>query len=135
MAETSFGHESSAIAVRRVVGLGGVLAVTVIGVVFLIRVMVEEWITPQHAQVVARGAVIPPEPRLQAQPDIDLAALRAQKQALLSTWGWTDSTHEFARIPIERAMAVYAGQHAEPSGSASAQRPSATRWAGKDTAE
>ena len=112
MAEPPFGHESSAIAVTRVLSVGAILALTVIVTVIVIRIILMEWITPQHAKVVARSAVIPPAPRLQPHPDNDLAALRAQKQALLSTQAWTDPTHDFARIPIERAMALYVRQHA-----------------------
>ena len=41
-------------------------------------------------------------------PGGDLEALRSQKRALLSQWDWTDSSHRFARIPIERAMSLYA---------------------------
>lgn len=123
MAEPLFGHEPSAIAVRRVLGVGAILALTVILLVIVIRVVMGQWITPQRAQVVARSAAIPPAPRLLAHPDGDLAALRAQKQALLSRWEWTDPTHDFARISIQRAMAIYAQQHgtAEESGSAAPQ--------------
>jgi hypothetical protein len=115
MADSPSGHESSAIATGRVIWVGSLLAVMVIGLVLLIRVILGGWITAQHAQAVARRAVIPLEPRLQAHPDHDLAALRGQKQALLSTWAWTDSTHEFAHISIERAMVLYQRQHASSS--------------------
>jgi hypothetical protein len=79
-----------------------------------------EWVVPQHSSVVARPAAIPPAPRLQAQPDNDLAALHAQKQALLSTWGWSDPQRDFAHIPVERAMTLYERQHAAEKANAPA---------------
>lgn len=112
MVESPFGHEPSGIAVFRVLSVGAILALAVIVVVVVIRAALGDWITPQHALVVARTATIPPTPRLQPHPDDDLAAQRAQKQALLSSSEWIDPAHDFARIPIERAMALYVRQHA-----------------------
>jgi hypothetical protein len=40
-------------------------------------------------------------------PHSDLVALLQQQEALLSSYAWTDSTHGTARIPIERAIAIY----------------------------
>jgi hypothetical protein len=92
--------------------VGSILAFAVIIVVTVIGIALTHWVAPNHAQVVARKAAIPPSPRLQPDPHADLEALRAQKQTLLSGWAWIDSTHQFARIPIDRAMALYAQQHA-----------------------
>lgn len=111
MADHPAGHEPSAIAVPRILAVGAILAVTVILVVIVIHGVLRHWITPEHSQVVARTAPIPPAPRLQPHPREDLAALRAQKRAQLSTWSWTDQTHEFARIPVDRAMTLYARQY------------------------
>jgi hypothetical protein len=46
----------------------------------------------------------PPEPRLQIDPQQDLAALRQQEQQRLSGYGWVDRERGLARIPVERAM-------------------------------
>ena len=108
MAEPPFGHESPGIAVRTILTIGGVFALVVVVVVSLLHFSVSRFVITEHAQVGARRATVPPAPRLQANPTQDIAALRARKEALLSTWSWTDSTHQFARIPIERAMALAA---------------------------
>lgn len=122
MAERPFGHESSAINVRRVLTAMGVLAlflVIAVGVLYLVshRVM------PNHAQVLTRRGALPPTPRLQPDPATDIAAERAQKQALLARYAWIDPGHRFARIPIQRAMQLYveqAAQHAaQPASPAS----------------
>lgn len=112
MADAPVRHESSAIGVPRVLGVGAILAVTVILVVIMIRAVLGHWVTPEHALIVARTATIPPTPRLQPHAGEDLARLRAQKQRLLSYWGWADAAHHFAHIPIDRAMTLYVQQHA-----------------------
>jgi hypothetical protein len=48
----------------------------------------------------------PPEPRLQTNPRADLRAMRAEEDALLSTYGWVDRADGVVRIPIDRAMAL-----------------------------
>jgi hypothetical protein len=53
-------------------------------------------------------------PRLQAHPTEDLATLRAQQAALLTHYAWLDPAHTVARVPIERAMAMYAQQQEHP---------------------
>ena len=108
MAEASSGHAPSGIDVWSIVGLLAIVAVAVIVLAWAIHSAMLHWVTPQHAALVARPAAIPPAPRLQPSPGGDLEALRSQKQALLSQWTWTDASHQFARIPIERAMSLYA---------------------------
>jgi hypothetical protein len=49
-------------------------------------------------------------PRLQADPAADLAALRAEEELQLSTWGWADEADGLARVPIERAMEMLVEQ-------------------------
>lgn len=121
MAEPPFGHESPGISVRTILMVGAAFAVLVVVVVVLLRVMVGRYVIPEHAQAVARQGTVPPAPRLQTSPTEAVGALRAEKQALLSTWSWTDTTHQFARIPIERAMELTAKQQSgtqQPSPSA-----------------
>lgn len=45
----------------------------------------------------------PPAPRLQADPPLDLAALRAGEAKRLSSYGWISPQEEIVHIPIERA--------------------------------
>jgi hypothetical protein len=48
----------------------------------------------------------PPEPRLQVTPGQELHQLRAQEDAVLSSYGWIDREAGRVRIPIDRAMEV-----------------------------
>ena len=122
--EHPFGHEPAAIATRRVLATGGVLALVVIGIVIVLHFALRNAAMPNHAAVAIRPAPIPPPPRLQPSPQEDLAQLRADKARLLSQYMWTDAGHHYARIPIARAMELYARQHvSRPAPAASTGRP------------
>jgi hypothetical protein len=57
--------------------------------------------------VVPDTADLPPAPNLEADPTSGLAALRAREDAILDTYGWTDSARGLARVPVARAMELY----------------------------
>jgi hypothetical protein len=46
----------------------------------------------------------PPLPRLQANPQADLARMRFDAEEQLRSFGWADRPNGIVRIPIERAM-------------------------------
>ena len=79
---------------------------------------IDHVVMPEHAEVVTAPGVIPPNPRLQPHPQQDIALERAQKQQMLSGYRWLDGSHDFARIPIERAMQLYVQQHGGQAGPA-----------------
>jgi hypothetical protein len=110
--EKPFGHEPDAINYRTILVGAGVLAAVVIAIGVGLHLILTRAVIPNHAEVAARPAEIPPKPRLQAHPQTDLAKFRAEKQALLSGYAWTDTQHDYARIPIQRAMRIYVQQHA-----------------------
>ncbi len=62
---------------------------------------------PPPALPEARARVLPPEPRLQINPTVDMDTYRAREQALLSSYGWSDREAATARIPIDRAIDLY----------------------------
>ena len=126
--EKPFGHEPDAINYRTILVGAGVLAATVIAIAVGLHLILTRAVIPGHAEVAARPAQIPPTPRLQSHPQTDLAKFRAEKQALLSGYAWTDAQYDYARIPIRRAMHIYVQQHARATpapASSSANRPSA----------
>jgi hypothetical protein len=47
---------------------------------------------------------IPPEPRIQSAPLLDIQKLRAHEDAVLDTYGWVNRETGVIRIPIDRAM-------------------------------
>ena len=48
--------------------------------------------------------VLPPEPRLQVHPKVDLERYRESETQILTTYGWVDKQNCVVRIPIDRAM-------------------------------
>ncbi len=55
-----------------------------------------------------RASQIPPEPRIEVTPGLELWALRAQEDSILKTYGWVDRKTGTLRIPIGRAMDIIA---------------------------
>jgi hypothetical protein len=47
---------------------------------------------------------LPPEPRLQANPPLDLKKYRAAEEAELGSYGWVDKPNGVVRIPVDRAL-------------------------------
>jgi hypothetical protein len=52
----------------------------------------------------SNSRTLPPEPRLQVQPTVDLNQVRQSQEELLHSYGWVDRANGKVRIPIERAM-------------------------------
>lgn len=112
--ERPFGHESPSVRSGRVLAVLGTLGLFVVIAIIVLHVVLRHGTMPHHAQVTARPEVIPPAPRLQPHPDADIAAERAQKKHMLTSYAWIGPSHHFARIPIQRAMQLYVQQHGVP---------------------
>lgn len=65
---------------------------------------------------------LPPEPRLQVSPQMDMAQLLRIEHDMLTTYGWTDITSGVAHIPIDRAIAITA-EHGLPSTETTGTQP------------
>ena len=117
--EKPFGHEPDAINYRTILICAGILVAVVVGVVLGLHAILTGAVMPNYAEVAARPGQVPPEPRLQPHAQSDLAKFRAQKEALLSDYAWADPQHDYARIPIQRAMQIYVQQHAHAAAPAS----------------
>lgn len=48
----------------------------------------------------------PPEPRIQADPKIDIEKFREAEDKALTSYGWVDKNAGVAKIPIDRAMTL-----------------------------
>lgn len=118
-----FGHEPMAIATRQVLRIAAAIAASVLIIIAALYWIVQVGMFPQVTRLAARAAAIPPAPRLQAHPPSDLAQLRQQEEASLAGYAWTDATHSTARIPIERAMALYVEKQAAQQAPAPPTRP------------
>lgn len=84
--------------------------------------------------------LMPPPPRLQTAPALDLARFRSEEEETLATYGWVDKEAGVVRIPIEQAMRLVAerGLPVPPplpaAAKAAAGEPGATPGAAKEPA-
>jgi hypothetical protein len=51
---------------------------------------------------------LPPEPRLQVNPAVDLIRMRDVENVALNNYAWVDPDKSIVRIPITRAMEILA---------------------------
>lgn len=59
---------------------------------------------PPSPLVEAGRAIVAPGPGLQASPEKELAALRADEERRLNGWGWVDRAAGLAHVPVETAI-------------------------------
>jgi hypothetical protein len=102
------GHEKRDINVRKVAvyGVGVLLALGVISLV--VTLIVFKDVAREDANFtqspVYDSRQLPPEPRLQAHPTLDLKNLREYEESRLTSYGWVDRPNGVVRLPIDRAM-------------------------------
>jgi hypothetical protein len=103
-------HEESDVNVRGVVGFAVALVIVAlvlhVAVYLLYRFYARgaENLRPDYPMSVQQQDELPAMPRLQTNPRQDLRDLRAQEDAILSTYGWADRNAGEVRIPIDQAM-------------------------------
>ncbi len=93
--------------------LTGLLVVILSGTLFLGRALNRFFLhySATHDQPVSALAEmnrLPPEPRLQVNPPVDMIRLRDIEEVLLNNYSWVDPAAGKVRIPINRAMAIVA---------------------------
>lgn len=62
--------------------------------------------TNPAAGMMSERPKLPPEPRLQAQPKVELKDLRSDEDVILGSYGWIDPNKGIVRIPIAQAIDI-----------------------------
>lgn len=94
-------HEAHRVDVRALARLGGWLAV---GVTFVVAAMYVLW-----RELPASPPLVPPSPTgapLQAHAPEERRTEQALQRQRLEQYRWKDEQHQYAQIPIERAMDI-----------------------------
>jgi hypothetical protein len=73
---------------------------------------------PKAAPLAPRPGRVPPMPRLQNAPTVDMQQLRAEQLDRLSKYGWQNQQMGTVHIPIEEAMKLYVERAATAAGAA-----------------
>lgn len=105
----SIGHETRDAEIRPIVYTGIGLALTALAVgIFVYGIFKylggHAIATVQVNPMSVEDQQIPPAPRLEEHPAIELQQLHAQEDRMLSTYGWVDKKTGVVHIPIDRAM-------------------------------
>ena len=108
----SNGYERRDANIRALINFGIGLAVLVVVVIFLMRWMFgfvskEEPLGPPPTPF-ENARTLPPQPRLQVEPHVDLKAYCEEQVKDLNSYGWVDQKAGVVHIPIERAMQLIA---------------------------
>ena len=102
------GHEMTDASISGLVKFGIGLFLLIVVVLFAMRFMFDHFSTTQQlgppASPFAETQTLPPAPRLQVQPALDLEELREGEDEKLNSYGWIDQKAGIARIPIDRAI-------------------------------
>ena len=103
------GHEGRDADIRPIVLTGIGLALTVVVVGFIVYgtfqyLAAHPATTTQPNPMTVFDSQIPPAPRIEEHPAIEIQQLHAQEDQTLSTYGWMDKSKGVVRIPLDRAM-------------------------------
>jgi len=71
---------------------------------FTLKYFVHEMPLGPGAAPFVSGRELPPGPRLQVHPHMELRDYCAEQQRQVTTYGWVDQRAGIVRIPIDRAM-------------------------------
>lgn len=107
--DTAAGHETHDAHVRPIVKYAAILALTIVlggGIVFATFEILaaNRRHVPEPSPMATEESHVPPQPRLQEHPVVDLDELHSEEDRILSTYGWADKKAGKVRIPISRAM-------------------------------
>lgn len=108
--EVPVGHEVKDASVHPIVITGMALAAALILVAAIVYGMFR-YLAAHPAQAGTPNPMaetsqqqVPPEPRVEEHPQVELHELRAKEDRILSTYGWVDKPKGIVRIPLDRAL-------------------------------
>jgi hypothetical protein len=117
-------HERKDVNVFQITAFGIGLLISTIVVVFAMWALFDFFYSredkknaPNPPAMMTERLKLPPEPRLQAEPKIELKELRQDEDTILNNFGWIDPNKGIVRIPIDQAIDIVArkGLPSKPS--------------------
>ena len=100
---------------------GGVILIVVVWIIVVLLHFVFAFLAHHRADVsptplplASEQNRLPPEPRLQVSPRVDIESLRAREDSMLDHYTWVDRQKGVVGIPIQHAMELLAGRGIPP---------------------
>jgi hypothetical protein len=107
-AEIAVGYERRDANIKALIQFGFwmavVIAVTMVGMDFTLKFFVHEMPLGPNAAPFATARELPPSPRLQVHPHLELQDYCAAQQNQVTTYGWVDQHAGIVHIPVDQAM-------------------------------
>jgi len=100
-------HEESDVDVVAVSKFAIALVLVAVSILFLLFGLFR-YFQSREGRVPQTAIQLPPAPRLQTVPVLDLKAIRAAEDEVLNSYGWVDPQKGVVRIPISRAIDLLA---------------------------
>jgi hypothetical protein len=104
-------HESRDADIRKLTYLAfGILVLIIFGfvvteIIFYLYVGHQK-VAPSPQALFIAGQQMPPPPRLEERPGVNLRPYLQEENSILDTYGWVNRRASVVRIPISRAMAL-----------------------------
>jgi hypothetical protein len=106
------GHEESEVSVRLIVWSLAFLAVATFFVFILVvgifRYFYDTYSTAEATKL--SQPVVPPAPRIEVAPYLELQDLRAKEDHILNSYAWVDKDGGKVRVPIDHAIDMLAAK-------------------------
>jgi hypothetical protein len=103
------GHEERDVRLRPLI-ISGICLAIVAGLSLLAMWLLFDYFAARRARLqvglhpLLEMRQLPPEPRLQVSPQLDMRAILTNERSILDSYGWVDRQAGIVRIPIERAI-------------------------------
>jgi len=102
-------HEQRDISLRAVVWTVGIFVVSVLVICagvwwFYSYIRLQDEAKDVRRTLLAAPSPIPPDPRLQVDPELELRDFRRAQEGILNSYGWVSREEGRTRIPVQRAM-------------------------------
>ncbi len=112
-------HEKSDVDLRRITYFGASLALSVLVILGLLAGLFvyfsgRELRHGRAPQGIPKSAPETAAPRLQISPSTEMAQMRAAEEKVLTGYAWVDKDKGIVRIPIARAMEIFAQRQTAP---------------------
>lgn len=109
---TGAGYDRSAVSIRLLLAVAGALLLLVIAAAAVLYPVARDLSQVPTAASLAQSTPAAPsgQRRLQVSPQREWQALKQARERLLSSYGWVAEAEGIARIPIARAIDLYAEQ-------------------------